>query len=46
LQYDSDDYFDAYEHVLVDAINSIKTRFVSQESIIKSWTILKPLLNK
>jgi glucose-6-phosphate 1-dehydrogenase len=36
---------DAYEQVLVDAIESRKSLFTSSEEIVESWRVLQPLLN-
>lgn len=34
---------DAYEQVIVDAINSRKSLFTSSEEVIRSWEILQPI---
>lgn len=36
---------DAYEQVLVDAIESRKSLFTSSEEILESWRVLQPLLH-
>lgn len=36
---------DAYEQVLVDAIESRKSLFTSGDEILESWRVLQPLLN-
>lgn len=34
---------DAYEQVIVDAINSRKSLFTSSEEVIRSWEVLRPI---
>ena len=36
---------DAYEQVIVDALNSRKSLFASSDEILESWRILQPLLD-
>nr|MDQ3093742.1 glucose-6-phosphate dehydrogenase [bacterium] len=36
---------EAYEQVIVDAINSHKSLFTSSEEILESWRVLQPLLD-